>query len=212
MMLKPLRRDWLLALLTVSVVALAAALYVHRDRLSRYSAWLETAQPLVDRTLTSDRLIGATLPPLNLPVVQGDSLSDPSPGGPPRVLWFLEIDKCSACLDRRLRHWHALTRGSGLEAGVVMSGVSRERARALARRADLRGTVLVDQDASVARRLGFRAPSVSLVQEASGVVLMADARFEGTQRSCGWSFFRQVEALLADGVTDRIRSAGAPST
>lgn len=207
-----LRRRWVPAVLIAAVLALAAALYVHRQRLSEYVESLESIRPLASRTATVDGLVGADLPAIRLPAVQGDSLRPMTGERPPRILWFVRLDDCSACLDRRLRHWHALTAGTDLEAGIVMSGVSRERARIAARRADVRGTVLVDSDGSISETLGFRTPSVAFVQDPSGVVLLAGARFAGTDRSCGWSFFRQVEALFTDGATDRIRSGSATST
>lgn len=203
-------RSWSSGLLVLAVGVLAVALFSYRDSYRELRAQLEDARPTVVRTRTVDRLVGATLP--EIAVADPGGGEEVLPGRPePHVTWLIRIDDCPGCLQQRLRRWNALVNGTGVRGTVVLAGVGSREARRIGREAGVRSRVLADSASRTFRALELDAPSVSVVTDGGGTVLLADARFYGTTRRCGWSFFDQVRALYGGRAPDRIRASPSPS-
>ncbi|HEX7050570.1 MAG TPA: hypothetical protein VF188_10240 [Longimicrobiales bacterium] len=203
-LLAHLRNFRVLAIL--AIVTLGVALHEYRRLLTVYREHYEWTRPALTRLLVTDRLIGAQLPQVELLDLDGRARPLHRPDTP-AIYWFVKVGECPSCLGQRLARWHALTADAELAGSIVLVGASVEEARRIARGAHIRTETLVDPASAAVRLLGLDAPSVGVVVDGRGVVLLADARFAGTASRCGWSFFEQVRALYGGGDSERIRFA-----
>ncbi|MEE8192807.1 MAG: hypothetical protein V3T74_08690 [Gemmatimonadales bacterium] len=198
-MMRPAADRWYALLSLLAVASLAIALHGHRRALAGYQARAERIGPQLVRLEMIDRLIGVRLPDL--------PLTDPAGGhrslaaaGRARIVWFVQVDECAGCLEASLKEWHALLTRSPLDGVVVLSGVDRRRGARIARRAGVRSAVLLDTASGAATALGLRAPSVTVVSDAGGLIVLADARFSGAARGgCGPGFLDRVAAIYGPG-------------
>lgn len=180
---------WMLA------AALGVALYSHWGALERANRRLSQMRPLAERTSIRDRLIGTDLSALRF--------RHPDREGPVAVsraaenlVWLVDPRECARCLSD-LSGWMGLA-GSRISVTTVLVGVGPAGADRIRRHVALPGRVAVDPSGEVAASLGVSEimPSLFLVLDGSGTVLMTEARSSDT--SCDWSFSGQVAALIGD--------------
>lgn len=187
----------------VGVVALVGALWAHRSALEGARAQAADLRGPAQRTLVSDRLIGSDLSEARVTTVDGGEAALHGAEGW-HVVWFVDPAECPRCL-ARTGPWRELVAAPELTGTVVLAGTDGRGARRTRRRAGLAGRVTADPRGALSASAGLdrTTPAVFAVLDTGGSVVMAEARRAGT--SCGWSFPRQVRALLAGGDASRLR-------
>lgn len=175
--------------------ALAVALYSHRGALERANARIAQLEPLAERTSVRDRLMGTDLSELRFRSSDGAGTVGVTGGGR-RLVWLVDPGECVRCL-ANASGWRRLADGR-LSITTVLVGVDAEEAGRIRRSVDLPGRVAVDPRGRRAATLGVSEslPSLFLVLDSSGTVVMAEARRSNT--SCDWSFRGQVAALIGN--------------
>lgn len=173
---------------------LAVLLWSHRAALERANQRLAEKRPLAERTSVRDRLIGTDLSELRFRDLGGGRVAA-AQGGTPSLVWLVDPRTCAGCLSD-LSPWAELS-SPRLPVTTVLVGVGREQARRIRGEVDLPGRVAFDPGGEMAASLGMSdaLPSLFLVLDRSGTVLMTEAR--RSSAACDWSFVRQVAALLS---------------
>lgn len=187
----------------IGAAALALALYAHHAALGRARDRLATTEPLAERAQIRDRLVGVALGEAQVEAVGGEGTHALATPDGRRLVWLVHPGECAACLDD-LSEWRGL-QNARTQTLTVLVGVSRERAARVNAEVPLPGRVGVDPEGRLAESLGVSdaIPSVFLVVDSTGTVLMSEARHAAT--SCDWSFPGQVAALMEGGDPRRVR-------
>lgn len=172
--------------------ALGVGLYSLSGSLERANQRVVELSPLAERTAVRDRLIGTELVDLWFPGPEGRGQVAAAQGGR-TLLWLVDPRECANCL-ADLSRWRDLARGP-MSVTTVLVGVGPDEAARIRRQVDLPGRVALDPDGDRAATLGVSEdlPSLYLVLDGEGTVLMTEARRSAT--SCDWSFSGQVAAL-----------------
>lgn len=193
------RQVWDLVTIGLVVGALLLvwrAASVNRD----LQAVIQVTGGVADRLFVQDRLVGAEL---QLPFLQHEAAGDSS-GSRYRLLWIVDIERCTTCLTTSFGLWNALSRDGDLTRHLLVIGLTDREIPRSARRG-LRGTRIK----SLSRKQALAAfgpllGNTKILVDHTGTVIMADSRQDAL--SCAWSFEAQVGILRGIFSSEAIRS------
>ena len=196
-------RRWLGWAGWAGAVGLAVALWAHHAALGRAQDRLGRLEPLAQRAQTRDQLVGTNVGQARVEAAGREGTLSLAATSGRRLVWLVDPGRCAACMSD-LSEWRGIREGR-VETLTVLVGVSPQDAARMRSRVDLPGSVGVAPEGRVAETLGVseEIPSVFLVVDTTGTVLMSEARHAAT--SCDWSFPGQAAAVLDGGDPRRVR-------
>jgi hypothetical protein len=188
---------------SVTLAALAGAMLwmlTSGRELRKAGAAVEWIEPIWQRSIISDRLIGSYFPPeiLDLPGWETNAAEGSVAG---RLVWIIDPDRCFACLEA-VASWNQVAVLPAVEAHVLILGPDwgpSLRSSSVLRSTKSRAAT----SAEIEGAFGELLPSTKLWVGLQGTILLADSRHSG--QSCGWSLEAQVAAILGLGPSSWIR-------
>lgn len=199
-----MHRTKALLLLTALLLGVAGGT-IHRyfQDTERLQTRYEGIEDRALRTALRDASIGYPLPPLRLRDLEGTEHRLDQPGQP-HAIWIVDTDRCPNCLEDTPAWERLASSAPGLHTTLILLGMDGEAGEKAIRAKGIRGDVLVDPESDVRRLIRVPLPSIYLLTDERGLVMMADGR--SAQRSCGWSFPAQLANVFGSGDSNRIRS------
>lgn len=174
----------------VTVMILLTAVFLVRRRNSELELQIDYFEPVIQRVVTEDGLIGQKLSQPALSFLSAVEGRERAPGRW-RAIWITRPEECRDCED--LSAWQALSRNPNLDTILIISGRLGLDSGAQPPLSRDHSTVLIDSLEIVEGEMGAIGPSAKILLDERGQVLLAD--FRRNRNRCGWSFEAQVEAF-----------------